>query len=51
MCIISAQNTQNPEVVKAFFLVRIKRMRRKVADNSSCWVGKDRALASAPQLD
>jgi hypothetical protein len=38
MCIISAQNTQNPEVVKAFLFVRIKRMWRKVADITSCWM-------------
>jgi hypothetical protein len=42
MCIISAQNTQNPEVEVDFLLVRIKRMRRKVADITSCWVGQGR---------
>jgi hypothetical protein len=46
MCIISAQNTQNPEVEKAFLLVRIKRKRRKVTDITSCWVGQGRGLKS-----
>jgi hypothetical protein len=46
MCIITAQNTQNPEVVKDFLLVRIKRMRRKVADITSCWVGYGRGPES-----
>jgi hypothetical protein len=46
MCIISAQNTQNPEVEKAFLLVRTKRMRRKLADITNCWVGQGRSPES-----
>jgi hypothetical protein len=46
MCIISAPNTQNPEVEKAFFLVKIKRMRRKVANITSCWVGQGKGPES-----
>jgi hypothetical protein len=42
MCIISAQNSQSPEVEKAFLSVRIKMMRRKVTDITSCWVGQGR---------
>jgi hypothetical protein len=46
MCIKSVQNTQNPEVEKAFFLVKIKRMRRKVANITSCWVGQGKGPES-----
>jgi hypothetical protein len=46
MCIISPQSTQNPEVEKAFLLVRIKRKRRKVTDITSCWVGQGRGPES-----
>jgi hypothetical protein len=47
MCIKSVQNTQNPEVEKAFLFVRIKRMRRKVADITSSLVGQGRDLESS----
>jgi hypothetical protein len=51
MCSISAQNIQNPEVQKAFLLVRIKRMRSKWLISPVSGWDKEGALNPAPQLD